>query len=99
MKRKVPVLSFGNSSGDSAMHNFCLSNSVYKTAAFMLIADDEARDHANREKALKLGSHARIRGLLLRAGPGSPFPAWPLLFPAPALPDGYFGDSCTWRIF
>ena len=62
MKRKVPVLSFGNSSGDSAMHNFCLSNSVYKTAAFMLIADDEARDHANREKALTLGQQWREAG-------------------------------------
>ena len=59
---KVPVLSFGNSSGDSAMHNLCLSNSVYKTAAFMLIADDEARDHANREKALKLGDQWRDAG-------------------------------------
>ena len=52
---KVPVMSFGNSGGDSAMHNYCLQNSKYKTAAFMLIADDEARDHANREKALSLG--------------------------------------------
>ena len=51
---KTPVLSFGNSGGDSAMHNFCLSNAKYKTAVFMLIADDEARDHANREKALGL---------------------------------------------
>ena len=50
---KVPVLSFGNSSGDCAMHNYCLSNPKYKTAVFMLIADDEARDHANREKAFK----------------------------------------------
>ena len=52
---KVPVLSFGNSGGDSAMHNYCLANKQYKTEAFMLIADDEARDHANREKALNLG--------------------------------------------
>ena len=51
---KVPVLSFGNSGGDTAMHNYCLSNPL-KSAAFMLIADDEARDHANREKALNLG--------------------------------------------
>lgn len=51
---KVPVLSFGNSGGDSAMHNYCLSNKEYKHKAFMLIADDEARDHANRAKALKL---------------------------------------------
>jgi len=59
---KVPVLSFGNSGGDSAMHNYCLSNTEHKTAAFMLIADDETRDHANREKALKLGEQWREAG-------------------------------------
>ena len=58
---KVPVLSFGNSGGDSAMHNYCLSNTL-KSAAFMLIADDEARDHANREKALNLGEQWRKAG-------------------------------------
>ena len=56
---KTPVLSFGNSSGDSAMHNFCKGNKQYKSEVFMLIADDEARDHvdlaetAKREKAWK----------------------------------------------
>ncbi len=59
---KVPVLSFGNSSGDCAMHNYCLSNSRHRTAAFMLIADDEARDHANREKALTLAEKWRDSG-------------------------------------
>jgi len=59
---KVPVLSFGNSGGDAAMHNYALSNPKYKTAAFMLIADDDARDHANREKALKLGDQWREAG-------------------------------------
>ena len=44
---KVPVLSFGNSSGDEAMHNYCLSNQKYRTAVFMLVADDDVRDHAN----------------------------------------------------
>ena len=52
---KVPVLSFGNSGGDAAMHNYVLSNPKYRSAAFMLIADDDVRDHANREKALALG--------------------------------------------
>jgi phosphoserine phosphatase len=52
---KVPVISFGNSGGDSAMHNYCLGN-TYRSVAFMLIADDEDRDHANREKALSLGA-------------------------------------------
>ena len=44
---KTPVLSFGNSSGDSAMHNFCMGNKEYKSEAFMLVADDDARDHAS----------------------------------------------------
>ena len=52
---KVPVISFGNSGGDCAMHNYCLQ-SPHRSVTFMLIADDEARDHANREKALKLGN-------------------------------------------
>ena len=56
---KMPVLTFGNSSGDQAMHNYCLSNPKHRTAAFMLIADDDARDHANREKALTLGQKWR----------------------------------------
>ncbi len=59
---KVPVLSFGNSGGDCSMHNYCLSNQNHRTAAFMLIADDDARDHANREKALKLGTQWRDAG-------------------------------------
>jgi len=59
---KVPVLSFGNSGGDSAMHNYCLSNQEHRTAAFMLIADDDARDHANRDKALALGEQWRANG-------------------------------------
>ena len=44
---KVPVLSFGNSSGDCAMHNYCLSNKEHRTSVFMLVADDDARDHAD----------------------------------------------------
>ena len=50
---KIPVLSFGNSSGDSAMHNYCKSNPDYKTEVFMLIADDEERDHVNMEETRK----------------------------------------------
>ena len=48
---KVPVLSFGNSSGDQAMHNYCLSNKQHRTAVFMLVADDDARDHADLNEA------------------------------------------------
>ncbi len=59
---KVPVLTFGNSGGDSAMHNYCLGNGKYRSEAFMLIADDDVRDHANREKALALGEQWRQAG-------------------------------------
>ena len=59
---KVPVLSFGNSGGDAAMHNYALGNKKYRSAAFMLIADDDQRDHANREKAIALGEQWRAAG-------------------------------------
>lgn len=59
---KVPVLAFGNSGGDCSMLNYCMSNTEHRSAAFMLIADDEARDHANREKALKLGEQWKAAG-------------------------------------
>lgn len=49
---KVPVLSFGNSSGDEAMHNYCKGNPNYRSEVFMLIADDEDEDHVNMEETL-----------------------------------------------
>ena len=48
---KQPVLSFGNTSGDVSMHNYTIFNNPYKSAAFMLIADDEDRDYGNTEDA------------------------------------------------
>ena len=60
---KVPVLSFGNSGGDSAMHNYCLSNENYKTAAFMLVADDNDRDHAMKYGEDEAAFNTRIEGL------------------------------------
>lgn len=49
-----PVLSFGNSSGDVAMHNYTISNNVYKSAAFMLVANDDERDYGNQAKGDEL---------------------------------------------
>ena len=46
---RQPVLSFGNSSGDVSMHMYTLS-SPYRSAAFMLIADDGERDYGNPDK-------------------------------------------------
>ena len=51
---RQPVLSFGNSSGDVSMHNFTLFNNRYRSAAFMLIADDEERDYGNAGKVQPL---------------------------------------------
>lgn len=61
---KVPVLSFGNSSGDSAMHNYCLSNSL-KSAAFMLVADDNARDHADLAEGARREAKWREAGYVV----------------------------------
>ena len=51
---RQPVLSFGNSSGDVSMHNYTIFNNRYKSAAFMLIADDGERDYGNTEKVQPL---------------------------------------------
>ena len=49
-----PVLSFGNSSGDVSMNNYALLNNPYRSAAFMLIADDDARDYGDPGKGQEL---------------------------------------------
>ncbi len=51
---RQPVISFGNSSGDVSMHMYTITNNPYKSAAFMLVADDDERDYGNPEKAAKL---------------------------------------------
>ena len=57
-----PVLSFGNSSGDVSMHRYTINNNPYRSAAFMLIANDEERDYGNAEKAEKLGKEWEADG-------------------------------------
>lgn len=47
---RQPVLSFGNSSGDVSMHEYTINKNKYRSAAFMLVADDADRDYANLEK-------------------------------------------------
>ncbi len=51
---RQPVLSFGNSSGDVSMHNYTTFNNRYRSAAFMLIADDGERDYGSAEKVQPL---------------------------------------------
>ena len=47
---RKPVLSFGNSSGDVSMHMYTISDNPYRSAAFMLVADDDVRDYGNPVK-------------------------------------------------
>ena len=57
---KIPILSFGNSSGDSSMANYVLTNAKYKTMAFMLLCDDLEREYGNEEKAKKMEESCKV---------------------------------------
>jgi len=48
---KQPVLAFGNSSGDTSMLNYAITNNKYKSAAFFVICDDLEREFGNEKKA------------------------------------------------
>ncbi len=43
-----------DASGDQSMHMYTITDNPYKSAAFMLIADDDVRDYGNPEKADEL---------------------------------------------
>ena len=49
-----PVLSFGNSTGDSSMAEYVTSDNPYKSLAFMLCCDDLERENGNESKANKM---------------------------------------------
>ncbi len=54
---KQPVLAFGNSSGDSSMINYTITDNKYKSAGFFVICDDVEREFgktARAEKDVKL---------------------------------------------
>ena len=46
-----PVLSFGNSTGDSSMAEYATSSNPYRSLAFMLCCDDTERENGNESKA------------------------------------------------
>ena len=61
---KQPVLSFGNSGGDVSMHLYTITDNPYRSAAFMLVADDDVRDYGDpvkteslKEKWADMGFH------------------------------------------
>lgn len=49
-----PVLSFGNSTGDSSMAEYVTSGNPYKSLAFMLCCDDLVRENGSQKKAEKM---------------------------------------------
>ncbi len=51
-----PVLSFGNSTGDSSMAEYVTSGNKYKSLAFMLCCDDIERENGSISKADKMFS-------------------------------------------
>ncbi|MBO6132847.1 MAG: haloacid dehalogenase-like hydrolase [Lachnospiraceae bacterium] len=48
---KVPVLCFGNSTGDFSMATYTLQNEKYASQAYMLLCDDTERDYGDPEAA------------------------------------------------
>ena len=49
-----PVLSFGNSTGDSSMAEYVTWNNPYRSLAFMLCCDDTERENGSQAKADKM---------------------------------------------
>ena len=49
-----PVLSFGNSTGDSSMAEYVTYNNQYRSLAFMLCCDDTVREDGDEAKAQKM---------------------------------------------
>ena len=49
-----PVLSFGNSTGDSSMAEYVTSGNKYPSLAFMLCCDDLVRENGSESKAQKM---------------------------------------------
>ena len=49
-----PVLSFGNSTGDSSMAEYVTSGNPYRSLAFMLCCDDTVRERGSQSKADKM---------------------------------------------
>jgi hypothetical protein len=48
---KVPVLAFGNSSGDLSMAQYVENNDQYEGRAYLVLCDDTGREYGSQEKA------------------------------------------------
>ena len=59
---RQPVLSFGNSTGDSSMAEYVITNNPYPAKAFMLLADDLERENGSQAKADKMKGLCETHG-------------------------------------
>lgn len=59
---KVPLLSFGNSSGDFAMLNYAQGNDEHRGMGVLVVADDTEREYGNDEKAESMKAEAEAEG-------------------------------------
>ena len=59
---KQPVLAFGNSTGDSSMFTYTITDNKYKSAAFMIMCDDVERELGDQKKADKCRALAEQYG-------------------------------------
>lgn len=57
-----PILSFGNSTGDSSMAQYVISNNPYPSKAFMLLADDFERENGSQSKTDKMSKLCEENG-------------------------------------
>ena len=60
---RQPVLAFGNSSGDLAMAVYTISNNPYRSAAYMVLADDDAREWGDRQDAAEKKASYEAMGI------------------------------------
>ena len=59
---RQPVLSFGNSTGDSSMADFVITGNPHRSLAFMLCCDDTERENGSASKADKMYGLCREHG-------------------------------------
>ncbi len=61
---RVPVLAFGNSTGDFSMATYTLSNQKYEGRAYMLLCDDTERDYGDPKKAAEFKEQCDACGFI-----------------------------------
>lgn len=58
----IPVLAFGNSTGDFSMMEYVLKNKKHKSMGFMVLCDDNVRENGDLEKASMIKSVSDANG-------------------------------------